>query len=45
MLIFSQNDDEDDFPGSFEAELAIMDDMDDQYNDLTQIIGEVSYCL
>lgn len=41
MLIFSQNDDEDDYPGSFEAELATMDDMDDQF-DLTQIIGEVS---
>nr|XP_050865764.1 DNA polymerase delta catalytic subunit isoform X2 [Vespula vulgaris] len=36
---FSQNDDEDDYPGSFEAELATMDDMDDQF-DLTQIIGE-----
>ncbi|KAK2581604.1 hypothetical protein KPH14_002110 [Odynerus spinipes] len=37
---FSQNDDEDNYPGSFEAELATMDDMDDQFFDSPQIIGE-----
>ncbi|XP_034948742.1 DNA polymerase delta catalytic subunit [Chelonus insularis] len=36
---FSKNDDDDDFPGSFEAELATMD-IDEDFGDVTQIIDE-----
>ncbi|KAG7196604.1 hypothetical protein KM043_013092 [Ampulex compressa] len=34
------DDDDDDYPGSFEAELATMDDMEDAFPDTTQIMGE-----
>ncbi|XP_012279628.1 DNA polymerase delta catalytic subunit [Orussus abietinus] len=34
------NDDEDDYRGSFEAELATMDEMEDEIGNMSQIIGE-----
>ncbi|KAI4500436.1 hypothetical protein M0802_004398 [Mischocyttarus mexicanus] len=37
---FSQNDDDDDCPYSFEAELANMENIDDEFSMVTQITGE-----
>lgn len=44
LLIFiftNRDDDEDDYPGSFEAELATMDEMEDEFGDMSQVIEEV----
>ncbi|XP_076179052.1 DNA polymerase delta 1, catalytic subunit isoform X1 [Ptiloglossa arizonensis] len=35
-----RDEDEDDYPGSFEAELANMDEMDDDFGDVSQMIEE-----
>ncbi|XP_012241018.1 DNA polymerase delta catalytic subunit isoform X1 [Bombus impatiens] len=35
-----RDDDEDDYPGSFEAELATMDEMEDEFGDISQVMEE-----
>ncbi|CAL7945239.1 unnamed protein product [Xylocopa violacea] len=35
-----RDDDEDDYPGSFEAELATMDEMEDEFGDVSHIVEE-----
>lgn len=35
------DDDDDDYPGSFEAELATMDQIEDEFQESSQVSGEV----
>ncbi|KOX76910.1 DNA polymerase delta catalytic subunit [Melipona quadrifasciata] len=37
---YRNDDDDDDYPGSFEAELATMDEMENEFGDMSQVIEE-----
>lgn len=42
FLFSNRDEDDDDYPGSFEAELATMDEMEDEFgNTMSQVIEEV----
>lgn len=41
MVTNSDDDEDDDYPGSFEAELATMDEMENEFGDMSQVIEEV----